>query len=67
RPRQDHVACVLRLADFRDLPISVARCRRLLDLDADPIPIAETLAGDPALAAPSLPTRAAAFPGPSTT
>lgn len=49
-PHQDHVACVLRLADFRDLPIAVARCRRLLDLDADPVPIAETLAGDPALA-----------------
>jgi len=49
-PREDHVACVLRLADFRDLPVAVARCRRLLDLDADPVPIAETLAGDPALA-----------------
>ena len=30
------VRCVLRLDDLRDLTAAVARCRRLLDLDADP-------------------------------
>jgi AraC family transcriptional regulator of adaptative response / DNA-3-methyladenine glycosylase II len=30
------VRCVLRLTDLRDLAAAVQRCRRLLDLDADP-------------------------------
>jgi len=50
RPADDHVACDLRLADFRDLGAAIARCRRLLDLDADPVAVAEHLADDPALA-----------------
>ena len=41
----------LRLADVRDLAPAVARCRRLLDLDADPVAVDATLAADPALAA----------------
>ena len=45
-----HVACVLRLADLRDLGSAVQRCRRLLDLDADPVAVAAHLAGDPLLA-----------------
>jgi AraC family transcriptional regulator of adaptative response / DNA-3-methyladenine glycosylase II len=45
----DHVACVLHLGDVRDLVAAVHRCRRLLDLDADPIAIDETLGTDPLL------------------
>ena len=40
------VHCVLRLDDLRDLATAVARCRRLLDLDADPLAIAEALGHD---------------------
>jgi len=40
------VRCVLRLDDLRDLATAVARCRRLLDLDADPLAIAEVLGRD---------------------
>ncbi len=43
---QPHVQCALRLADLRDLSAAVQRCRRLLDLDADPVAPAELLAGD---------------------
>jgi len=35
-PAVDHVRCQLVLDDFRDLTTAIARCRRLLDLDADP-------------------------------
>jgi len=49
-PRPGHVAAVLRLADVRDLAPAVARCRRLVDLDADPEAVDSTLAADPALA-----------------
>ncbi|MEZ0338988.1 DNA-3-methyladenine glycosylase 2 family protein [Mycobacterium sp. pV006] len=49
-PRPDHVRCRLVLDDFRDLSAAIARCRRLLDLDADPVAVVETLAADPALA-----------------
>src|SRR4051812_42900767 len=44
------VQCSLRLADVRDLGVAVARCRRLLDLDADPTSVAAVLSGDPVLA-----------------
>jgi len=43
------VRCVLRLADVRDLPAAVQRCRRLLDLDADPVAVAAALREDPLL------------------
>jgi len=46
----DHVRCELRLTDLRDLAAAVQRCRRLLDLDADPVAVDEALAADPALA-----------------
>ncbi|MET8360113.1 AlkA N-terminal domain-containing protein [Micromonospora sp. NPDC005171] len=49
-PADGHVAATLRLADLRDLAPAVARCRRLLDLDADPAAIDATLAADPTLA-----------------
>lgn len=50
RPRPDHVICRLTLADLRDLSTAISRCRRLLDLDADPVAIDSQLAEDPALA-----------------
>jgi AraC family transcriptional regulator of adaptative response / DNA-3-methyladenine glycosylase II len=46
----DHVACELELADLRDTAAAVERSRRLLDLDADPIAIADVLGADPLLA-----------------
>ncbi len=49
-PRPDHVAAVLHLADPRDLTPAIGRCRRLLDLDADPVAVDQALAADPALA-----------------
>ncbi|WP_026275727.1 AlkA N-terminal domain-containing protein [Salinispora tropica] len=49
-PTDRHVAATLRLTDLRDLAPAVARCRRLLDLDADPTAVDTTLATDPALA-----------------
>ncbi|MFN8051580.1 MAG: AlkA N-terminal domain-containing protein [Acidimicrobiales bacterium] len=49
-PDERFVSATLRLADVRDLTAAVARCRRVLDLDADPVAIDERLAADPALA-----------------
>jgi len=45
-PSMDHVRCLLVLDDFRDLTTAIARCRRLLDLDADPEAIVDTLSRD---------------------
>jgi AraC family transcriptional regulator of adaptative response / DNA-3-methyladenine glycosylase II len=42
-----HAACRLWLADARDEPAAVARCRRLADLDVDPAAVTEHLRGDP--------------------
>jgi len=47
---EGRVRCVLRLEDLRDLGAAVQRCRRLLDLDADPVAVAGALALDPTLA-----------------
>ena len=49
-PAVDHVRCQLVLDDFRDLTTAIARCRRLLDLDADPEAVVDALAGDSELA-----------------
>ncbi len=49
-PCAGHVACRLRLHDLRDLTVAVSRCRRLLDLDADPVAVDEQLARDQRLA-----------------
>ncbi len=38
-----HLPCRLRLDDLRDLGAAVQRCRRLLDLDADPLAVAAAL------------------------
>jgi AraC family transcriptional regulator of adaptative response / DNA-3-methyladenine glycosylase II len=44
------VVCRARLHDTRDLVAVVARVRRLLDLDADPVAVDAVLGNDPALA-----------------
>jgi AraC family transcriptional regulator of adaptative response / DNA-3-methyladenine glycosylase II len=49
-PAADHVAARVWLADLRDLGSAVARCRALLDLDADPVAVDEHLSHDPRLA-----------------
>ena len=49
-PEDRIVRAELRLADLRDLTAAVARCRRLFDLDADPLAISSQLAEDRALA-----------------
>ncbi|GAA1582097.1 AlkA N-terminal domain-containing protein [Kribbella hippodromi] len=50
RPMPDHIACQLSLTDQRDLAIAISRCRRMLDLDADPVAVDDLLATDPVLA-----------------
>lgn len=50
-PAPDHVRCVLVLDDFRDLASAISRCRRLLDLDADPDAVIDALSSDASLAA----------------
>jgi len=47
--RDPYVECELELTDLRDVTTAVQRCRRLLDLDADPEAIAEHLSADPLL------------------
>jgi AraC family transcriptional regulator, regulatory protein of adaptative response / DNA-3-methyladenine glycosylase II len=54
-----HVDCELQLEDLRDLTAAVQRCRRLLDLDADP----EAVTGYLAASGPVLGPLAAACPG----
>jgi AraC family transcriptional regulator of adaptative response / DNA-3-methyladenine glycosylase II len=49
-PEDDGARVLLRLDDARDAPAAAARCRRLLDLDADPEAIAAVLGSDPLLA-----------------
>ncbi|WP_026316827.1 DNA-3-methyladenine glycosylase 2 family protein [Actinokineospora enzanensis] len=51
RPLPEHIRCDLALTDLRDLSVAISRCRRLLDLDADPVAVDELLAQDPALTA----------------
>jgi AraC family transcriptional regulator of adaptative response / DNA-3-methyladenine glycosylase II len=46
---ESHIACQLRLDDWRDLAPAVQRCRRLLDLDADPTAVDNMLGADPVL------------------
>lgn len=48
-PAPDHVDCRLELVDFRDLGAAISRCRRLLDLDADPEAVIAVLREDPRL------------------
>ena len=48
-PHPTHIGCRLSLTDLRDLAPAVARCRRLLDLDADPVAVDDLLGTDDAL------------------
>ena len=45
-PRPDHVSATLVLEHVRDLATAIARCRRLLDLDADPEAVIDALSSD---------------------
>jgi AraC family transcriptional regulator of adaptative response / DNA-3-methyladenine glycosylase II len=47
----DHIRCVLRLENVKDLGSAVQRCRSLLDLDADPVAVSDVLGSDPLLGA----------------
>lgn len=49
-PRADHIGLQLTLTDMHDFAVAISRCRRLLDLDADPDAIDDTLTADPRLA-----------------
>ncbi|MFF6802793.1 AlkA N-terminal domain-containing protein [Streptomyces sp. NPDC012616] len=49
-PNADHIGCRLTLSDLRDLTVAISRCRRMLDLDADPVAVDEQLRTDPLLA-----------------
>jgi AraC family transcriptional regulator of adaptative response / DNA-3-methyladenine glycosylase II len=48
-PADDHVRCRAWLEDPRDLEPALERCRRALDLDADPVRVDAALARDPVL------------------
>jgi AraC family transcriptional regulator of adaptative response / DNA-3-methyladenine glycosylase II len=48
-PLPDHVRAELLLSDLRDLVPAVNRCRRMLDLDADPLAVQAELCADPQL------------------
>ena len=48
-PRPGHIDATLWLADPRDLTPAIGRCRRLLDLDADPVAVGQVLGADPVL------------------
>jgi AraC family transcriptional regulator, regulatory protein of adaptative response / DNA-3-methyladenine glycosylase II len=45
-PMDTHVRCTLRLESVADLTSAVRQCRRLLDLDADPLSVVEVLSQD---------------------
>ncbi len=62
-PTPDHVLCLLALDDLRDLSTAIARCRRLLDLDADPEAVVDGLVEDPRLAEPVLTAPGRRIPG----
>ena len=50
RPRPGHIDCLLTVTGLRDLATAIARCRRLLDLDADPVAVDHLLRADQVLA-----------------
>jgi AraC family transcriptional regulator of adaptative response / DNA-3-methyladenine glycosylase II len=45
-PIDSHIRCTLRLESMADLTSAVRQCRRLLDLDADPLSVVEVLSQD---------------------
>lgn len=48
-PFDGYIECRLALGDVRDAAAAIARCRRLLDLDADPVAVDAVLVEDPTL------------------
>jgi AraC family transcriptional regulator of adaptative response / DNA-3-methyladenine glycosylase II len=62
-PGGAHIAATLRLTELRDLGTAVARVRRLLDLDADPVAVDGVLGADPALAGAVRDTQGIRVPG----
>lgn len=50
-PSRDHILARFELEALVDLDEAVQRCRRLLDLDADPVAVVDVLGTDPVLAA----------------
>jgi AraC family transcriptional regulator of adaptative response / DNA-3-methyladenine glycosylase II len=50
-PEAGHVVARIDVDDLKSVAGLVARCRRLLDLDADPVAVDETLGADPLFAA----------------
>ncbi len=49
RPGSEYISCQLALADAADLAVAISRCRRMLDLDADPVAVCEQLREDAVL------------------
>jgi AraC family transcriptional regulator, regulatory protein of adaptative response / DNA-3-methyladenine glycosylase II len=49
RPGPEYIGCQLAMTDLRDLAIAISRCRRLIDLDADPVAMDDVLSEDPVL------------------
>jgi AraC family transcriptional regulator of adaptative response / DNA-3-methyladenine glycosylase II len=45
-PAEAYIRCTLQLESIADLASAVLRCRRLLDLDADPTSVADVLSAD---------------------
>jgi AraC family transcriptional regulator of adaptative response / DNA-3-methyladenine glycosylase II len=45
-PVDRHIRCTLKLESMSDLTSAVRQCRRLLDLDADPVSVVEVLSKD---------------------
>jgi len=45
-PVDGHIRCTLKLESMSDLTSAVRQCRRLLDLDADPLSVVEVLSRD---------------------
>ncbi len=45
-PVDGHIKCTLKLESMSDLTTAVRQCRRLLDLDADPLSVVEVLSRD---------------------
>ncbi|WP_272980477.1 AlkA N-terminal domain-containing protein [Nocardiopsis kunsanensis] len=62
-PGGPYVLCELRLTDPADITTAVRRCRRMLDLDADPAAVAEALGEDPLLGGPVRRHRGLRSPG----
>ena len=48
-PGPDSIRCRAVLSNLRDLTAAISRCRRLLDLDADPVAVDHHLGSDPLL------------------